>query len=125
MWIITAASLSEHRDKSISRLLNDEIKTQEHFITLTYNRYNITNQVFSAKIYKKESGAEKFVKSFNSNSDKSKYSSRYYWVKDKHISYRKLTLEEWNSIIDREKSSLESYYKSRMSKLDLKRLEYK
>ena len=126
MWIILVnKNLSEYRDESISKLFGNQTNNVENFLSKysTY-KYNAILDIKFAKIFKTKSGAERFIKRFNS-SNRNSYSSKFHWIKDNHLSCRKLTIDEWNKIIDSERILIEQKDQKELSKLEIRKKEYR
>ncbi len=126
MWVIIVnKNLSTHRDVVISGLL-DGVKSPENYLSKPSGyKYNSTSYLGGSLVYKTKSGADRVIKRFNSNSNKDSYSSKYSWIKDSHLSSRKLSREEWYIIVNDEIHRLESKYKISRSKLESKLSQYK
>lgn len=128
MWVIVVSeSLSSYRDNNLNNLLNGEISNvdKEQYLMHRFNRYSSTMSYAFAKIFKTKSGAERLIKRFNKDDSKDRYSNSFNIIKNKHLSCRKLTIAEWNSIIDKDMEILKNKYDRSMSKIILKRNEYK
>jgi hypothetical protein len=128
MWVIVAKKgLDIHRDDLISTLLDEEKNQQkEEFVVdkKSSRRYNTTTSLSLAKIYKQEASCKRFVKKFLS-SDKSTYRSPYHWIKDHHLSFRRITLEEWNDMCNNEVNLLNRNYEYHKSQIEKKRMSFK
>lgn len=126
MWIILVTNLASHRDNLLSDIFNEKIENvSEKFISnfSTYRLY-ICDNIGNAKVYKSKSGAERLVKNV-ANTQNDYYKNKYSLVKGKHLVARKLTISEWNSIIDGEKAKLHNTYMRKLSKLEAKKSGYK
>lgn len=117
MWVIIVdRNLEEKRENRISDILNE--KNNENYLSFSYSRYNTTSSTHYAKIYKTKSGAERVIKKIKSEYDKiSKPSSKFYWVKNYQFSIRKLTKEEWQSVMITKINNLDNSYKIKREKL--------
>jgi hypothetical protein len=129
MWVIVAKKgKNVHRDDFISELLNIEKENFEEFYitkTSTSYRYNISTNIFHAKMYKQKGYCERLIKKqkfYIDNQDR--YRNPFHWIKEYHLSYRKVTLEEWNKVCDYELKSLEQSYQHQKSKIEKKRKEF-
>ena len=128
MWVVVAKKgLNIHRDDLISTLLDEEkTQQQEEFIVdkKSSRKYNTTLTLSLAKIYKQESSCKSFVKKFIS-ADKSTYRSPYHWIKDYHLSFRKIRNDEWNRMCNDELNMLNRNYEYHKSKIEEKRRSFK
>jgi hypothetical protein len=128
MWVVIAKKgLNVHRDDLLSELLGEEkTKQEEYYVvkpTSSY-RYNVSSSLSSAKIYKQKSSCERLVKKFQS-SQKDISRSPYYWIKDYHLSTKKVTFEEWDLMCNQELNKLERSYEYTKQKIELKRTSFK
>ena len=123
MWVILVNSdLSSHRENYINVLLeynNSGLKEEYLMNPIGRKYFTSTSYIKYAKIYKNRSGAEKTINLFNKGYDKFKY------LKGKHLSCRKLSIDEWNSSIDNEISDLNRKYQRDLSKIESKKFSYK
>lgn len=128
MWVIIAKKgLDVHRDDLISELLDEEKSQQQlYYIVKTSSsyRYNVGSSLSSAKIYKQKSSCDRFVKRFNL-ANKEMNRSEFYWIKDYHVSTKKLTFEEWNLMCNQEQSKLDRNYQYQKQKIEQKRMSFK
>ncbi len=122
MYIITVFHNQEtYRDSSISSILSDSVMNEKYVWSGTSNRFSETTSFLHAKVFKNEGGAIKFVDGFNKN----KNYDRYGLIKNKHLSYRKLTRQEWDLIINNELNHLKSKYERACDKIEMKRRMFK
>ena len=126
MWVIIVNdNLCEHRDSRISDLLGN---TESEKFICKYTggtKYNTTTCVNIAIIYKNQSTADKFISRYNSDNGKKQYSNSFSYIPDKFLHCRKLTIKEWNSIIDYKIEKLKSKYIRVKEKLETKRNQYR
>ena len=128
MWVVIAKKgLNVHRDDLLSELLGEEkTKQEEYYVvkpTSSY-RYNVSSSLSSAKIYKQKSSCERLVKKFQS-AQKDISRSPYFWIKDYHLSTKKVTFEEWDLMCNQELNRLERSYEYTKQKIELKRSSFK
>lgn len=117
MWVIIVdRNLEEKRENRISDILNE--KNNENYLSFSYSRYNTTPSTHYAKIYKTKSGAERIIRKIKSESSSiSNFSSKFYWIKNCQFSIRKLTKEEWQSIMINKINNLDNSYKIKREEL--------
>ncbi len=131
MWVVLAKKgLDKHRDDLISEILNQEIE-QEPDIFITNkkgsSKYSTTSNLSNALIYKQEASCKRLIQRFQ-KSQTSNIISRYdkfYWVKEYHISYRKVTKDEWNRMCNNELGILLNNYEYHKSVIEKKRNSFK
>jgi hypothetical protein len=128
MWVVIAKKgLNVHRDDLLSELLGEEkTKQEEYYVvkpTSSY-RYNVSSSLSSAKIYKQKSSCERLIKKFQS-SQKDISRSQFYWIREYHLSSKKVTIEEWNLMCNQELNKLERNYEYTKQKIELKRSSFK
>lgn len=127
MWVITASKGIEHqRDNKILDILEEKPNFQFLSKRVRGNsKYSTTPIVEYAVIFKTESGALRLIKNFNSDTNKSYFTSKFSWIKDYVLSVRKLTKEEWERFINFEISRLDNKYQKQRYKLLDKKNQYK
>lgn len=127
MWVITASKGIEHqRDNKILDILEEKPNFQFLSKRVRGNsKYSTTPIVEYAVIFKTESGALRLIKNFNSDTNKSYFTSKFSWIKDYVLSVRKITKEEWERFINFEISRLDNKYQKQRSKLLDKKNQYK
>jgi hypothetical protein len=127
MWVITASKGIEHqRDNKILDILEEKPNFQFLSKRVRGNsKYSTTPIVEYAIIFKTESGALRLIKNFNSDTNKSYFTSKFSWIKDYVLSVRKLTKEEWERFINFEISRLDNKYQKQRYKLLDKKNQYK
>ena len=117
MWVVLVNSnLEEKRDNRISELLDIKKDKVDNYLSYQYGRYSSSTSFLFAKNYKTKSGAERMISKILKSGNNS-YSSKFYYLKDKDFSVRKLTNDEWNSTINHKISQLESSYNKRRNEL--------
>ena len=118
MWIIIVNNnQAEHRDNKISNLLGDILLEKEKYLTKTsYGKYLDTPFIASAITFKTESRAVKLISSFEENLNKTQMNGAFRWISDKKLSYRKLSKEEWDNIIDIKIMKLNNKHNSQINK---------
>jgi len=132
MWVVVAKkNTNVHRDDTISDLLDLERNTSEDFqeFYITKNssnhRYNVVANLFYAKIYKSKSYCERLVKKSIFYKSGEYYRNPFHWLKEYHLSYRKVTQDEWNKMCDNELHRLEQSYIHHKSQIESKRKSFK
>lgn len=128
MWVILISKdLQEWRESALSEIFENNIdKKEERYLSRTnskFNKYNYTVFLPNAITYKTKSGAERMVADIK-KSDNSSWRSKYHNLYEKHLSVRKITVEEWNKIINHELSKLDKSYNFKKSEINKKRLKY-
>jgi hypothetical protein len=127
MWVIVVNNnTSDHRDSYLSSLFGDQPKNTGVYVSsLNSTKYSTTAYFGNAKIFKSQSRAENFVKKFNDDTNKNQYTNKFSWIHDKHLSIRKLTKDEWDSLIDTQIRLLKARHDRALSKLEMKKYNYK
>jgi hypothetical protein len=123
MWVIIASKdKNELREDVISDLLDfKKEKKLDTFVNRRNNRYHLSLSLSNALIYKQRSSCEKLVKKFNT-ADKTNYRSVFVWIKDFHLSYRRIDKDEWNRMCDTESNALTRQYEIQKNDIEKKRL---
>jgi hypothetical protein len=126
MWVIVLnRGLNQHRDNRISEIMGESI-TKEYLSKRNGSKvYYTTSNIQWAQIFKTESGALRVINEFNLDTDKSRYSNKFNWVKDRVMSIYKMTREEYEQSCDVEISRLNNKYNKQLAKLTKKKSEYK
>jgi len=127
MWVIQVTSnLNHQRDLHISQILDQPNQCSYLFKRSGNSKWSSTPIIQTADVWKTRSGAERIVNKFNQTDEisKSKWNNPFNWLRDSHLSIRKLTVEEWNLIIDWEISNLDRNYNEAKTKLSIKRSGY-
>ncbi len=127
MWIITVhTSKQSYRDGIINNLVG-EIPSYEEFLykVNSNSKYSNCTGLHLALTFKTEGGAARVVSDFTNDPDRGSSKSRYYWIKDKHLSYRKISKEEWNRLMDDKENSMKEKHRRELAKLDAKRWSYR
>lgn len=123
MWIIIVSeNLSENREAVLSQILNDS-KVQERYLSkYSSGQWGSTTGVALANTWKTLSGAQRTIKTHSLNQHSSDWrTNKFVGLKGKHLQVRRITNEEWNSIIDFKLSKLKMQYERQKSKLELKK----
>jgi hypothetical protein len=131
MWVIIAKlNLNQHRDDLISDILETE-KVQEPDLYLRkkagYSKYNSTSNLSEALIYKQEASCKRLIKRFESTKKMNvvhRY-DKFYYIKEYHLSYKKITREEWDVMCNNEISVLNRSYEYHKSTIEKKRNSFK
>jgi hypothetical protein len=101
MWIITAENLSKKRDRLLSSIL--EVEEEDDVIWYVIDRsvggWKLTLDLEYAKVWDSEESCEDFRDRLESRRITTA-SHTYYKLFDKKLKCRKLSIEEWNKMID-------------------------
>jgi len=128
MWVIQVTSnLNHQRDLQISQILDQAIVCRYLYKNNGDSKWRDTPAIQRANIWKTIGGPQRIISQFESLDEisKSHWKNPFKWVKDSHLSIRKLTLEEWHLIVDYEIQILENTYHQSKSKLVEKRSQFK
>lgn len=124
MWILTLTKdIAEARDNTIAELLGEPIN--ETFVGFRFKRFTYSNSVTNAKVYTNKATVVKFVNEFEKDVNKHRYTNKYHSIQNFKVSYRKLTLEECNKIIDNELNILQNSYSIHKKKIESNRSKFK
>lgn len=122
MWIIIVSDdQSESRNTVLDSLLENK-KPIENYLSNLRSHWSSSASIHFAKVWKTQSGAKKILKLFESQKDSDWRKNKFYYIRFKHLHIRKMTKEEWNSIIDNKIRVLESSYLSNKIKLERKKI---
>lgn len=128
MWVIILHDgVDGKRDDLISNLIGN--RYQELYLSkISGNKkYSVAYNLLAAMIFKTESGAIRFIEEFN-NTDtisKSWFTNKFSWIKDRTLSLRKLTKEEYFDIIDSQIVIKKVKFQKSISKLENQKMLYK
>lgn len=128
MWVIILHDgVDGKRDDLISNLIGN--RYQELYLSkISGNKkYLVAYNLLAAMIFKTESGAIRFIEEFN-NTDiisKSWFTNKFSWIKDRTLSLRKLTKEEYFDIIDSQIGMKKIKFQKSISKLEKQKMLYK
>jgi len=128
MWVIQVTSnLNHQRDLHISQILDQAIDCKYLNKVLGNKKWSSTQIIQVASVWKTIGGAQRIISQFESfdQISKSHWTNPFNWVKDSHLSIRKLTVEEWHLIVDYKIKILENSYQQSKSKLIKKRSQFK
>ena len=125
--IILHDGVDGKRDDLISNLIGN--RYQELYLSkISGNKkYSVAYNLLAAMIFKTESGAIRFIEEFN-NTDtisKSWFTNKFSWIKDRTLSLRKLTKEEYFDIIDSQIVIKKVKFQKSISKLENQKMLYK
>ncbi len=124
MWILTLTKdIADARDKTIASLLGEKI--DEVFVCLRFKRFSYSNSIANAKVYSNKATVIRFINGFEKDVNKHRYTNKYHSIQNFKVSYRRLTRQEWNQIIDRELYEVEQVYSIRKKKIEEKRNKFK
>jgi hypothetical protein len=124
MWILTLTrDTAEARDNTIAELLGEPIN--ETFVGFRFKRFTHSNSVTNAKVYTNKATVVRFVNEFEKDVNKNRYSNKYHSIQNFKVSYRKLTLQEWNQIIDSQLHNIEQTYLRHKKKIESNRNKFK
>jgi len=127
MWVILAKnSQNEIREDILSEILDIEKKFEpEIFLRKRGLRYQVTNGLSDALVYKQKSSCEKLLKRFNSSNKNNYYNNVFVWIKDYVLTYRKITKSEWDKCCDDELSIATIHFQAIKNKIEKKRSQIK
>jgi len=129
MWvIITKSGLDKHREDIISDILNQEIiQEPELFLKKKGSKYFTTGNLSEAQFYKLEASCKKLIQRFQKSKTVNMvpYYDKFYWVKDFHISYRKVEKNEWDQMCDNDINLLTQGYNYQKSMIEKRRQSFK
>jgi hypothetical protein len=126
MWVVTIYSTKDsYRDGLLGDLLSAKSEYEEFLYVVGNNRFSNCSSISIAKIFKTQSGAERIVKKFNDDINKINYNSKYYWIRFKFLSYRKLSESEWLDLLDKKEANMREKHKKELEKLNIKRYLYR
>ena len=139
MWVIRSFSdLAEKRTSTLNSVLDncdEDIFEYKSFISDSNSKFkkiSITNRLSNAKIYKSKSGAEKLIKEFEKAStsqaelnDSMHWDSKFYFIRGKILQVYKLSIGEYNNIIDDKITHEDEKYKLKVYELNNLRSKYK
>jgi len=134
MWVIRSFSdLAEKRTSTLNSVLDNsdgDIFEYKSFISDSNSKFkkiSITNRSSNAKIYKSKSGAEKLIKEFEkaSTSQAELNDNKFYFIRGKILQVYKLSIGEYNNIIDDKITHEDEKYKLKVYELNNLRSKYK
>ena len=131
MWVVLAKKgLDKHRDDLISEILNQEIEQDpDLFVTNKKgsSKYSTTINLSLALIYKQEASCKRFIQRFQKSQSLNMISryDKFYWIREFHISYRKVTKDEWDKMCNNELNILLNNYEYHKSQIEKKRSSFK
>ena len=118
MWIITAENLSKKRDRLLSSIL--EVEEEDDVIWYVIDRsvggWKLTLDLEHAKVW----DSEESCKDFRDRLERrciTTASHTYYKLFDKKLKSRKLSIEEWNKMIDIKIQKLEETFLEKKAEL--------
>lgn len=124
MWVLTLTKdIADARDNNIASLLGEKI--EEVFVCLRFKRFTYSNSITNAKVYANKATVVKFINGFEKDVNKNRYTNKYYSIQNFKVSYRRLTLEEWNKIIDSQLHDIEKTYFIRKKNIESNRNKFK
>jgi hypothetical protein len=129
MWVVIAKSgLDKHREDIISNILDQEIiQEPDLFLKKKGSKYHTTGNLSEAQFYKLEASCKKLIQRFQKSKTVNMLShyDKFYWVKDFHISYRKVEKDEWNQMCDKDITLLTQSYNHHKSMIEKRRQSFK
>jgi hypothetical protein len=129
MWVVIAKSgLDKHREDIISDILDQEIiQEPDLFLKKRGSKYITTGNLSEAQFYKLESSCKKLIQRFQKSKTVNMMShyDKFYWVKDYHISYRKVERDEWNRMCDNDINLLTQSFNHHKSMIEKRRQSFK
>lgn len=126
MWVILVNDgLTEHRENRIMSIMDNYSK--ESFLGKYLKSYNMYPHIENSLIFKTKNGALRVINKFNMQDPIaiSYYNNPFYLIKNKILSIRKISKDEWDKIIDLRISKLDLNYNSKKNKLLKKKSFYK
>ena len=128
MWVIVVHDdIQERRNNLISNIIGID-PAEKYLNRISGNvKYSVSYNLSGAIIYKTESGAIKIVEEFNNTDilNKANYSNKYNWIKDRSLSLRKLSKEEYFRTIDLKIEIKKSKFNKMISKMEKEKMSYK
>ena len=124
MWILTLTKdIADARDNTIASLLGEPVN--ELFVSFRFKRFTYSNSISNSKVYSNKTTVIRFIDNFEKDVNKHRYTNKYHSIQNFKVSYRKLTRQEWNQIIDSELNILQHSYNIRKKKIEDKRNKFK
>lgn len=124
MWvIIVSENLAEGRNSILDSILDDK-KTLENYLTKRSGQKNWypTSAIQLASTWKTLSGAKRVIDSYSKQQFISDWRlNKFLSLKGKHLQARKITNQEWNSIIDHKLIVMKMRYERQKSQLEAKK----
>jgi hypothetical protein len=130
MWVIIAKKgIDIHRDDLISEILDVEKNNEpETYIKKnSYGRFSVTGLFHESLMYKQQSSCKRLVTRFE-KLQKIKtipHWDKFYYMKDYHLSFRKVTKEEWIKMCDDEINRLTISYNHHKNILEKKKNSFR
>jgi hypothetical protein len=129
MWVVVAKSgLDKHREDIISDILDQEpIQEPDLFLKKRGSKYATTGNLSDAQFYKLEASCKKLIQRFQKSKATNivPYYDKFYWVKDLHISYRKVEKDEWDKMCDNDINLLTQSFHHQKSLIEKRRKSFK
>lgn len=129
MWVIIAKlNLNQHRDDLISDILETEkVQEPDLYLKKRGSKYSSISNLSEALIYKQEASCKGLIKRFEATKKLNvvhRY-DKFYYIKEYHLSYKKITREEWDRMCNNELSILNRNYEYHKSMIEKKRISFK
>jgi len=129
MWVVIAKSgLDKHREDIISNILDQEIiQEPDLFLKKKGSKYLTTSNLSEAQFYKLEASCKKLIQRFQKSKTVNMvpHYDKFYWVKDFHISYRKVEKDEWEQMCDKDINLLTQSFNNHKSMIEKRRQSFK
>lgn len=130
MWVIIAKKgLDKHRDDLISELLEVENDSQPetYLKKSSYGKYSITGLLQESLMYKQLASCKRLITNFKKFQKVNTVPrwDRFYYLKEYHLSYRKITKEEWEKMCNDEINRLTINYNYHKDQLEKKKKSFK
>jgi hypothetical protein len=129
MWVVIAKSgLDKHREDIISNILDQEIMQEpDLFLKKKGSKYLTTSNLSEAQFYKLEASCKKLIQRFQKSKTVNMvpYYDKFYWVKDFHISYRKVEKDEWDQMCDKDINLLTQSFNHHKSMIEKRKQSFK
>ena len=122
--VVVYNSLSEYREHQLCQLTGDNFNYDIRYLYKDVKNYNSSFFLKNAKVWSTQSGAQRIVDDFLKDNENS-FTSSYFWLSDKFLAVKKLTIQEWYEICDEEAKKVKYEYERKCRKIEQKRKSYK
>ena len=112
MWIVTVEDIDVSRDRLISDIIDDGEEHITKYVMYKGLRYSDTFEILEAKIWKTQVAAINFRDKVIDCNKKYINFTLYGGLFGKKLKIRKLSIQEWNRLIDLRVDELDEKYKS-------------
>jgi hypothetical protein len=130
MWVIVAKKgLHIHRDDLISELLDVDKDPQPdiYLKKSSYGKFSTTSFLQESVLYKQLASCKRLINKFEKFKSVSTVPrwDRFYYMKEYHLSFRKVSKEEWERMCNDEITKLTISYNYHKEQLEKKKFSYK